>query len=92
MKEATESEQEIGPAEKSDPPGNEVPPSDRVAFREISPAIEFMCWVVVALTPMLRLVNGPPVTDDQAAIQIALVAMAVGGAFGLRLYNWRTRV
>ncbi|MEM6484902.1 MAG: hypothetical protein AAF662_07965 [Pseudomonadota bacterium] len=63
-----------------------------ISFREISPAIEFVCWVVLALTPMLYLVNGPPVTDDQAAVQIGLVSLALSGAVLLRLYNWRIKI
>lgn len=49
-------------------------------FCEIAPTLEFMCWVVVALAPLLRWINGPPVTDDQAVVQIGLVAMSLIGA------------
>jgi len=31
-------------------------------FSELAPAIEFMAWVVVALFPLLRIVNGAAVT------------------------------
>lgn len=61
-----------------------------IYFRDVAPAIEFSCWVVVALAPFLRWVNGAAVTDDQFVIQMTLVAMALTGAIGLRLYNWRT--
>lgn len=57
-------------------------------FRGISPAIEFVCWVIVALAPMLRLVNGPPVTSDQAVVQISVVVVAVSCGVGIRCYNW----
>lgn len=60
-----------------------------IPFWELAPAFEFMCWVVVALAPMLRLVNGPPVTDDQAVIQITLVTLALTGGVSLRIYSWR---
>lgn len=61
-----------------------------IHFRELAPAMEFSCWVVVALAPFLRWVNGAAVTDDQFIIQASLVAMSLTGAIGLRLYNWRT--
>jgi hypothetical protein len=60
-----------------------------IYFRDIAPAIEFACWVVLALAPFLRWVNGAAVTDDQFVIQVSLVIMAACGAIGLRLYNWR---
>lgn len=60
-----------------------------IHFRDLSPAIEFSCWVVVALAPFLRWVNGPAVTDDQFVIQVTLVIVALAGAVGLRIYNWR---
>lgn len=63
-------------------------PDKRMRFREVSPAIELECWVALGLTPMLRLVFGPPVTDDQAIIQMSLLVLAALGAVGLRLYSW----
>jgi hypothetical protein len=60
-------------------------------FRDLAPALEFMCWVVVVLIPLLRWVNGPAVTDDQFYIQCTLAAMALTGTVSLRLYNWRNR-
>ena len=60
-----------------------------IRFSEISLAIEFCCWVVIALTPFLRWVNGAAVTEDQFIIQVAIVTLAVTGAIGLRVYNWR---
>jgi len=61
--------------------------SNDVHFRDMALAIEFVCWVVVALAPILRLINGPAVTSDQYAIQIALFAAALLGAIALRLYK-----
>lgn len=58
-------------------------------FAEIGPALEFCCWVVVALAPFLRWINGAAVTDDQFYIQCGLVTLATTGALGLRVYNWR---
>jgi hypothetical protein len=65
---------------------NENPPSE-IHFRDIAPAVEFVCWVVVVLAPLLRLVNGAAVTTDQFVIQIALFSMALTGAIGLRIYH-----
>lgn len=70
---------------------NEDAIASKVPFWQVTPAIEFICWVATALAPILRLINGPPVTDDQAFIQIALLVMAMFGALGFRLYNWRNR-
>jgi hypothetical protein len=61
-----------------------------VRFRNIAPAMEFMCWVVVALAPMLHLVNGPAVTGDQFVIQVGLFSLALLVGIGLRLNAvWR---
>ena len=64
---------------------------DTVHFRELAPALEFLCWVVVLLAPLLRWINGPPVSRDQAVTQILLVTLAVTGAVSLRAYNYMTR-
>jgi hypothetical protein len=69
---------------------NGNPPND-VHFRDIAPAIEFVCWVVVVLAPLLRLINGPAVTIDQLIIQLALFSIALTSAIGLRLYQLRKR-
>jgi hypothetical protein len=58
-----------------------------IRFRDIAPALEFMCWAVVVLAPLLRLVNGAAVTDDQFAIQVAVFTAALFGAIGLRIYQ-----
>ena len=60
-----------------------------VSFREITPALEFMAWVMVLLAPLLRLANGPPVTDDQWYFQVFVGSASLIAAVGLRLYNWR---
>ena len=60
-----------------------------IYFRDVAPAIEFCCWVVVLLAPFLRWFNGAAVTDDQFIIQMSLVAIALTSAAGLRIYNWR---
>jgi hypothetical protein len=60
---------------------------NEIHFRDIAPAIEFVCWVMVVLTPFLRLVNGAAVTTDQFVIQVVLFSLALAGAIGLRLYQ-----
>ena len=62
------------------------PPED-IHFRDIAPAIEFVCWVVVVLVPLLRWINGPAVTDDQFLVQCALFGSALLGGVGLRFYQ-----
>jgi hypothetical protein len=54
-----------------------------VQFRDVAPAIEFVCWVVLIM-PVLRAINGPAVTDDQFAFQIILFVVALVGATSLR--------
>ncbi len=62
--------------------------NSKVRFREVAPAIEFMCWVVVVLAPLLRLVNGAAVTSDQFVIQVTLFAIALAGGVGSRVYHF----
>jgi hypothetical protein len=59
-----------------------------IRFRDVAPALEFMCWVVALLAPLLRLINGAAVTEDQFVIQIAVFAMALAGGIGLRIYQF----
>lgn len=61
-----------------------------IHFARVSPALEFCAWASVLLAPALRLANGPPVTDDQAALQIAIAVGALIPALVLRIYNWKT--
>ncbi len=60
-------------------------------FCDVSPSIEFGCWVVLVLAPLLRLINGPAVSTDQFVVQVILVVAAAVGAIGLRVYNFRHR-
>jgi len=77
--------------EKNQTSGNEQeinPDNEEIAFSDISPAIEFMCWVVVCLAPFLRWVNGAAVvTTDQFYIQVALFSAALTGAVALRVVH-----
>jgi hypothetical protein len=58
-----------------------------IRFRDLAPAIELVCWIVVVLCPVLRLVNGPAVTNDQFLFQVALFSLALLAAVALRLYQ-----
>ncbi len=64
---------------------------DDIHFRDIAPAIEFVCWVVVALCPLLRLIDGAAVTEDQFVIQVSLFSLALAGGIGLRIYDFLQR-
>jgi len=66
---------------------NEQEEIEEISFAELAPALEFICWTVVMLAPLLRLVNGPAVTDDQWWIQICLFSSALAGGLSLRLYQ-----
>ncbi|MEM6484217.1 MAG: hypothetical protein AAF662_04450 [Pseudomonadota bacterium] len=92
MKQASGSEQEINPAEESDPAGNGLPPSDRVAFREISPGIGV--YVLGGRRSHSDAATGerPPSDRRPSGHSGCSVGNGCGGALGLRLYNWRTRI
>lgn len=65
-------------------------PNQSMHLPSISPALEFCAWASVFLAPMLRLVNGPPVTDDQKIIQAITFGFSLIVALVLRMYNWKT--
>lgn len=60
---------------------------DDIKFHDISPAIEFVCWVVVCISPLLRWVNGAAVTTDQFYIQLTLFSVALIGSIVLRMVH-----
>jgi Dolichyl-phosphate-mannose-protein mannosyltransferase len=62
-----------------------------IRFRDVAPAIEFVCWVVVLLCPLLRLANGPAVTDDQFVFQVTMFTVALFAGLFLRIYQARCR-
>ena len=62
-----------------------------IRFHEIAPLLEVGCWTILALAPVLRLVNGPAVSADQLIVQIGLVCIGAVGAVALRIYNLRVR-
>jgi hypothetical protein len=41
--------------------------------------IDFVCWASLGLSPLLYLINGPPVTSDQTAVRVLLVAIGCIG-------------
>jgi hypothetical protein len=67
--------------------GNNGEPSQDVHFRDVAPAIECVCWLVVVIAAGLRMVNGAPVTYDQLLVQVTLFTVALGGAIGLGIYR-----
>jgi hypothetical protein len=60
-------------------------------FGVLAASIEFVCWTVTLLMPILRLVNGPAVTNDQFAVQIAITSLAFLGGCSLRLLSLMRR-
>jgi hypothetical protein len=61
--------------------------SPQIRFRDIALALEVICWVVVLLCPLLRLVNGPAVTNDQFVFQVTLFCTALIAATSLRIHQ-----
>ena len=64
-------------------------PANTISLRDVSDAIEFSCWITVALIPVLRWINGAAVTRDQLFMQIGLGILVIIAALGLRIYNGR---
>lgn len=64
---------------------------EEISFAELAPAIEFACWTAVVLAPLLRLVNGAAVTNDQWWFQVSLFSAAIIGACSLRIYQMLLR-
>ncbi|QDV71897.1 hypothetical protein Spa11_00660 [Botrimarina mediterranea] len=63
--------------------------SKPIPLWQIAPAIEFVCWVVVGLAPLLYVIIGAPVTSDQAVLQVSIVVLAVLGAILMRVIGFR---
>ena len=47
--------------------------------------LEFMCWTMVVLAPILSWVNGPSVSTDQYVVRTAVFALALTGGIVFRL-------
>ena len=60
--------------------------TEDVRFEDLAPAIEFCCWTVVFISPLLRFINGAAVTEDQWWMQISLFSLSLIGALTLRVY------
>jgi len=76
----------------------QIPPhpsdTDGQLEQELKPAeilgwLEFACWTMLLLAPVLYYVNGPSVSIDQLVVRTALVVLAGLGAIALRLINWQ---
>ena len=53
--------------------------------------LEFACWTVLLLVPMLCWINGPAVSGDQLVVRTALVVLAAAEAISLRIINRRRK-
>lgn len=62
-----------------------------IDWDEPSGWVEFGCWIALALTPFLYLVNGPAVSQDQLVVRWIVVLVALVGGVGLRIRAWRRR-
>jgi hypothetical protein len=57
------------------------------SFQDCVFGIEFGCWCVLALVPILHFCNGDAVTDDQRVFQGCLFVASLAAGLGLRLYT-----
>ncbi len=64
---------------------------EELTTAEILGWLEFACWTMLVLAPILYYVNGPSVSTDQAVVRTALAVLSAIGAVVLRLVNWRCR-
>jgi hypothetical protein len=68
---------------------NTVQAGETLTNEEIPGWIEFSCWTMLVLTPVLYYVNGPAVSPDQLVVRTALVIVALIGAGSLSFRRWR---
>jgi hypothetical protein len=68
---------------------NTVQAGETLTNEEIPGWIEFSCWTMLVLTPVLYYVNGPAVSPDQLVVRTALVIVALIGGASLRFRRWR---
>jgi hypothetical protein len=54
--------------------------------------LEFMCWTMVVLAPILSWINGPSVSTDQYVVRTAVFALALTGGIVLRLAKMLRRM
>ena len=78
-------ENDSGPAA----PGQGGQEEQELTTAEILGWLEFSCWTMLLLAPVLYYVNGPSVSTDQLVVRSALVVLSALGAGVLRLINWR---
>ena len=67
------------------------PSDDEITLEELAYWAEFCSWTTLALTPLLRWVNGPAVSTDQLVVRIALVVIAACVAVSLRVMKLARR-
>ncbi len=72
---------------------NEAPttPKQELSTNEILGWVEFGSWMLLALTPMLYVVNGPAVSTDQLVMRSALTILSALVATGLCFRRWRIK-
>ncbi|GAB6186277.1 glycosyltransferase family 87 protein [Thermopirellula anaerolimosa] len=75
------------PAQRRNWPISNCPASPTDVFAWL----EFACWTLLVLAPILRWVNGPAVSSDQLVVRVALVLLAGTGAIVLRIINRRRK-
>ena len=68
-----------------------APPDIQLEPNEVLGWLEFACWTMLALTPMLYWVNGPAVSTDQMVTRWVLVAISAFGAVALCARSRRRR-
>jgi hypothetical protein len=68
---------------------NTVQAGETLTNEEIPGWIEFSCWTMLVLTPVLYYLNGPAVSPDQLVVRTALVIVALIGAGSLSFRRWR---
>lgn len=56
-----------------------------VQLRDLRPVAELVCWLIVALVLVSRIINGPAVTIDQLTIRTTLFGIALVAGMGLRI-------
>lgn len=71
-----------------DPAPNDVA-EEELTTAEFLSWLEFGCWTMLVLAPLLYYVNGPSVSTDQFVVRTGLVVLSTLGAFALRLINRR---
>jgi len=59
--------------------------SDDFDIQELLPWIEFGCWAMLAMTPLIWWLQGPSVSTDQFVVRTSIAAISAVGGVILRL-------